>query len=46
MDKLLLQRFTRPNPSSYVVLRERFEAAREYWGSHRFAAVTHPAFAM
>jgi ABC-type phosphate/phosphonate transport system substrate-binding protein len=46
MDKLLLQRFTRPKPSSYVVLRKRFEAAREYWGSHRFAAVTHPAFAM
>jgi ABC-type phosphate/phosphonate transport system substrate-binding protein len=46
MDKLLLQRFTRPDSASYAVLRERFEAATAYWRSHRFAAATHPAFAM
>lgn len=46
MDDLLLERFTRPGPSSYAVLRERFEAAARYWSSHPFAAVIHPAFAM
>jgi ABC-type phosphate/phosphonate transport system substrate-binding protein len=46
MDDLLLERFTRPDPSSYAVLRERFEAAARYWSSHPFAAVMHPAFAM
>jgi ABC-type phosphate/phosphonate transport system substrate-binding protein len=46
MDQLLLQRFARPDPATYGVLRERFEAAISYWGAHRFAAATHPAFAM
>ncbi|HWJ34190.1 MAG TPA: PhnD/SsuA/transferrin family substrate-binding protein [Steroidobacteraceae bacterium] len=45
MDQLLLERFVRPEPSSYAVLRDRFEAATRYWGSHRFAGTTHPAFA-
>jgi ABC-type phosphate/phosphonate transport system substrate-binding protein len=46
MDDLSLERFIRPDPSSYAVLRERFETAARYWSSHPFAAVIHPAFAM
>jgi ABC-type phosphate/phosphonate transport system substrate-binding protein len=46
MDKLLLQRFTRPDSSSYRVLRDRFAATTRYWSLHRLAAVTHPAFAL
>jgi ABC-type phosphate/phosphonate transport system substrate-binding protein len=46
MDRLLLQRFARPDPASYEVLRERFEATKRYWGLHPLAAVTHPAFAL
>jgi hypothetical protein len=46
MDDLLLERFTRPDPSSYAALRDRFEAAARYWAEHPFAAVTHPAFLM
>jgi ABC-type phosphate/phosphonate transport system substrate-binding protein len=45
MDQLLLERFTRPDPSSYAVLRDRYEAATQYWNSHRLAGTTHPAFA-
>jgi ABC-type phosphate/phosphonate transport system substrate-binding protein len=45
MDQLLLERFTRPDPSSYAVLRDRYEAAMQYWNSHRLAGTTHPAFA-
>jgi len=44
MEDLLLQRFARPDPSSYAVLRERFETATRYWSSHPFAAVIHPTF--
>lgn len=44
MDKLLLQRFARPNTGDYAVLRERFAAARDYWLDHRIAASVHPAF--
>jgi ABC-type phosphate/phosphonate transport system substrate-binding protein len=46
MGDLLLERFTLPDPSSYAVLRDRFEAAARYWAEHPFAKVTHPAFAM
>ena len=45
MDQLLLERFTRPDPSSYAVLRDRHEAATRYWSSHPLAGTTHPAFA-
>jgi ABC-type phosphate/phosphonate transport system substrate-binding protein len=44
MEDLLLERFARPDPSSYAVLRERFETATRYWSSHPFAAVIHPTF--
>jgi len=44
MEGLLLERFTRPDPSSYAVLRERFETATRYWRSRPFAAIIHPAF--
>jgi hypothetical protein len=46
MEPLLLQRFVRPDPNSYDILRQRFEAAIRYWGIHRLAAATHPAFAL
>src|ERR1700730_4797474 len=46
MDELLLLGFARPDPNAYAVLRERFDAARAYWSSHRLAAHTHPAFAL
>ncbi|MDB6086550.1 MAG: ABC-type transport system substrate-binding protein [Gammaproteobacteria bacterium] len=46
MDKLLLERFTRPEPSSYAVLRDGYEAATRYWGAHRLARSIHPAFAL
>jgi hypothetical protein len=44
MDKLLLQRFTLPDPASYAVLRDGFEAATHYWRAHRFAATIPSAF--
>ena len=44
MDDLLLLRFARPDPNSYAVLRERFDAATAYWRSNRLADHTHPAF--
>jgi ABC-type phosphate/phosphonate transport system substrate-binding protein len=46
MDRLLLRCFEQPAPSSYCVLRDRFEAATRYWGSHPLASVIHPAFAL
>jgi ABC-type phosphate/phosphonate transport system substrate-binding protein len=46
MHDLLLERFARPDPASYAVLRDRFEAAARYWAEHPFAAITHPAFLM
>ncbi len=44
LDRLLLQRFTVPDPASYAVLRDRFEAATRYWSIHRFATTIPPAF--
>jgi ABC-type phosphate/phosphonate transport system substrate-binding protein len=44
MDELLLQRFTLPDPKSYAILRDRFEAATRYWRAHRFAAAIPSAF--
>ena len=46
MDKLLLQRFAKPDRSTYRLLRERYEATTRYWSSHPFAKVIHPVFAM
>jgi ABC-type phosphate/phosphonate transport system substrate-binding protein len=46
MDDLLLLQFARPAPSSYAVLRDRFDAATAYWATHRLAHRTHPAFAL
>jgi ABC-type phosphate/phosphonate transport system substrate-binding protein len=46
MDQLLLQRFTRPDPAGYALLRQRFERALQYWTTHRLADITHPAFAI
>ena len=45
LQGLLLARFTQPDPASYAVLTERFEATIRYWTRHPFAAVMHPAFA-
>jgi hypothetical protein len=44
MDKLLLQRFARPDAGAYGVLKERFAVAMEYWRQHSIAASVHPAF--
>jgi ABC-type phosphate/phosphonate transport system substrate-binding protein len=45
MKALLLERFVRPEPASYDVLRSHREAAIQYWRAHRLAATVHPAFA-
>jgi ABC-type phosphate/phosphonate transport system substrate-binding protein len=45
MEKLLLQRFARPDVGAYDVLRQRFEATMNYWRQHPIAASVHPAFA-
>jgi ABC-type phosphate/phosphonate transport system substrate-binding protein len=45
MSGLLLERFVHPDPASYDVLQQRFEAATQYWRQHPLAAVVHPAFA-
>jgi ABC-type phosphate/phosphonate transport system substrate-binding protein len=44
MDKLLLQRFARPDAGAYAVLKEGFAAAAAYWRGHLLAATIHPAF--
>lgn len=44
LEPLLLQRFVRPDPSSYEVLRQRYETARQYWRAHPLAHVTPAAF--
>jgi ABC-type phosphate/phosphonate transport system substrate-binding protein len=41
---LLLERFVRPDPASYDVLRSNREVATQYWQAHRLAATVHPAF--
>jgi ABC-type phosphate/phosphonate transport system substrate-binding protein len=46
MGDLLLLRFAGPDPNSYAVLREQFDAATAYWRSNRLADHTHPAFAL
>jgi len=46
LDELLLERFVRPDPSTYSVLNARYSAAMHYWRNRRLAAVTHPAFAL
>jgi ABC-type phosphate/phosphonate transport system substrate-binding protein len=45
MQDLLLERFERPDPDGYDVLKRRFEAAVTFWHQHPFAASVHPAFA-
>jgi hypothetical protein len=44
MQGLLLERFVRPDPSSYDALRLNFEIATRYWREHALAATVHPAF--
>jgi ABC-type phosphate/phosphonate transport system substrate-binding protein len=44
MTALLLERFVRPDPASYDVLRLNWDAASRYWRAHRLAATVHPAF--
>jgi hypothetical protein len=46
MAGLLLDRFVRPDPDSYDVLRMNFEAATRYWRTHALAATVHPAFVL
>ena len=45
MQRLLLQRFVRPEAASYDTLQHDFAAATRFWRTHRLAAVSHPAFA-
>jgi ABC-type phosphate/phosphonate transport system substrate-binding protein len=45
MAGLLLDRFVRPDPTSYDALRLNFETATRYWRGHPLAATVHPAFA-
>lgn len=45
MDRLLLQRFVRPDPKAYDELKTRFTTTTQFWRLHPLAAVTHPAFA-
>jgi ABC-type phosphate/phosphonate transport system substrate-binding protein len=44
MADLLLERFVRPDPSSYDALRSNCEAATRYWRARPLAATVHPAF--
>jgi ABC-type phosphate/phosphonate transport system substrate-binding protein len=46
LEKLLLERFERPNPDSYDLLRNNYAAAARYWREHPLAITMHPAFAM
>jgi hypothetical protein len=45
LQSLELERFARPDPASYGLLRDRFDAATAYWRERPFAAVAHPVFA-
>ncbi len=44
LEPLLLQRFVRPEPGAYEVLRQRYATARRYWGDHPLARITPAAF--
>jgi ABC-type phosphate/phosphonate transport system substrate-binding protein len=45
MADLQLERFVRPDPEAYDVLKRRFDAAITFWRQHPFACSVHPAFA-
>jgi ABC-type phosphate/phosphonate transport system substrate-binding protein len=45
MADLQLERFVRPDPDAYDVLKRRFDAAITFWRQHPFACSVHPAFA-
>jgi ABC-type phosphate/phosphonate transport system substrate-binding protein len=44
MANLQLERFVRPDPDAYDVLKRRFDAAITFWRQHPFACSVHPAF--
>jgi hypothetical protein len=44
MADLLLQRFVRPEPTTYDALQSRYETATQYWRERPLAAHVHPAF--
>jgi ABC-type phosphate/phosphonate transport system substrate-binding protein len=46
MERLMLQRFVRPDAASYEVLRHHFQAACRYWSERPLAALVHPMFAL
>jgi ABC-type phosphate/phosphonate transport system substrate-binding protein len=46
MQGLLLQRFVRPDPAAYDLLRANSDLATRFWHEHPLAAAVHPAFAM
>lgn len=45
MADLQLERFARPDPEGYDVLKRRFDAVITFWRQHPFACSVHPAFA-
>jgi len=45
MADLQLERFVRPDPEAYDLLKRRFDAAITFWRQHPFACSVHPAFA-
>ena len=44
MANLQLERFVRPDPDAYDLLKRRFDAAIMFWRQHPFACSVHPAF--
>ena len=44
MADLQLERFVRPDPKGYDLLKRRFDVAITFW-RHPFACSVHPAFA-
>jgi ABC-type phosphate/phosphonate transport system substrate-binding protein len=44
MRALLLERFVRPDPAAYDLLRSRHQEALTFWREHRLAATVHPTF--
>jgi ABC-type phosphate/phosphonate transport system substrate-binding protein len=45
MDRLLLDRFARPERAAYDDLKKRFLAMQAFWRRHPLAETAHPLFA-
>ena len=42
MEELLIERFVRPQPDAYFILKQRFETARKFWQRQPLAETTAP----